>query len=44
MFGRANPLAEYPLVSAWWEWVTSDPAVAAGSAEMRTAVQAFFSR
>lgn len=42
IFGRPNPLQEYPLVTAWWEWVSSDAAVAAGSKEMRTAVQAFF--
>ena len=44
MFGRQDPLENYPLVSAWWQWVTADAAVARGSEEMRTAVQAFFSR
>ena len=44
MFGRENLLADYPRVGAWWEWVCADPAVAAGSAEMRKAVAAFFSR
>ena len=44
MFGRPKPLADYPLVGAWWEWVSSDSAVAAGSGEMRAAVQSFFSR
>jgi glutathione S-transferase len=44
MFGRQDPLGNYPLVSAWWQWVTADAAVARGSEEMRTAVQAFFSR
>jgi glutathione S-transferase len=42
MFGVEQPLDKHPLVAAWWEWVTSDPAVAKGSGEMRTAVQAFF--
>jgi glutathione S-transferase len=42
MFGRPNPLADYPLVADWWDWVVSDEAVAQGLAQMRTAVKAFF--
>lgn len=42
MFGRADPLADTPSVAAWWEWVTGDPAVAEGSAQMRNAVKQFF--
>lgn len=44
LFGRENILGNFPLVTAWWEWVLADDAVAAGSAQMRTAVRAFFSR
>jgi glutathione S-transferase len=42
MFGKAQPLAAYPQVQAWWEWVVDDAAVARGSNEMREAVKAFF--
>ena len=42
MFGKEQILQNYPLVAAWWEWVCGDPAIAAGSEEMRTAVRAFF--
>ncbi len=42
MFGRDEPLGQYPLVASWWEWVTADAAVARGSAQMRTAVKGFF--
>lgn len=44
LFGRPEPLAEYPLAAAWWQWVSRDAAVAASSAEMRTAVKGFFGR
>tara|TARA_R110001592_G_scaffold337300_1_gene623448 strand:+ start:40403 stop:41068 length:666 start_codon:yes stop_codon:yes gene_type:complete len=42
IFGRKSPLQAYPLVTDWWDWVISDEAVAAGSAQMRAAVQLFF--
>lgn len=42
MFGRPEPLADYPLVDAWWQWVSADAAVARGCAEMRAALQKFF--
>ena len=42
IFGRANPLEDYPLITQWWDWVVADDAVAQGSAQMRTAVKAFF--
>jgi glutathione S-transferase len=42
MFGLQNPLEDHSLVAAWWEWVSSDSAVARGSEEMRSAVQKFF--
>lgn len=42
LFGRPEPLADYPLVAAWWQWVSADAAVAKGSAQMRAAVQKFF--
>jgi glutathione S-transferase len=42
MFGVEHPLQDHPLVSGWWEWVSSDPAIATGSQQMRSAVQAFF--
>jgi glutathione S-transferase len=44
MFGVDQPLRDYPRVIAWREWVLADDAVARASAEMLTAVQAFFSR
>lgn len=42
MFGMEQPLSGFPRVSAWREWVMGDPAVAEGSRQMLTAVQAFF--
>lgn len=42
MFGRTQPLASYPQVQAWWDWVCTDAAVKRGSNEMREAVKAFF--
>lgn len=42
MFGRDDPLGQYPLAARWWEWVTADAAVARGSAQMRIAVKGFF--
>lgn len=44
MFGEQAPLADYPTVAAWRDWVLGDEAVARGSQEMHTAVAAFFSR
>lgn len=42
MFGLEQPLADCPHVAAWHRWVREDEAVAKGSAEMHTAVSAFF--
>jgi glutathione S-transferase len=42
LFGKADPLATFPLVRGWHEWVMTDEAVAASSAEMREAVAGFF--
>ena len=42
MFGVEQPLANYPRADAWRDWVQADEAVARGSAEMLTAVKAFF--
>ena len=42
IFSRANPLTDYPRITQWWDWVMADDAVAQGSAQMRTAVKAFF--
>ena len=42
LFGMADPLATFPRVMAWHEWVMRDEAVAASSAEMGAAVAGFF--
>ena len=42
MFGLDQALSAYPRVSAWWDWVKADAAVAKGSNEMLTAARAFF--
>jgi glutathione S-transferase len=42
MFGMEEALSGYPQVSAWWDWVKTDAAVAKGSNEMLSAARAFF--
>lgn len=42
MFGREQPLAQYPAVLEWWQWVGEDSAIARGNGEMLEAVKAFF--
>jgi glutathione S-transferase len=42
LFGAEDALAEYSAVSAWWQWVNSDAAVAGELAVMQNAAAAFF--
>jgi glutathione S-transferase len=42
LFGKDEPLAEYPLAAGWWDKVIADPAIAETSQEMRGAVAKFF--
>jgi glutathione S-transferase len=42
IFGRENPLAGYPQISAWRDHVGENAGVARGSTEMLTAAKAFF--
>lgn len=42
LFGSATPLADYPRVAEWLQWVKSDAAVAHSSGEMAEAVAGFF--
>lgn len=41
MFGRADPLAEYPAAARWQLWVSQDEDVQACTTEMKQAVAAF---
>lgn len=43
LFGNSDPLASYPGVAAWHQWVLEDEAVAESSREMAEATAAFFS-
>ena len=43
LFGRPEPLADFPRVAAWHQWATTDAAVAESSREMAEATAAFFS-
>ncbi|MEH6516700.1 MAG: glutathione S-transferase family protein [Halioglobus sp.] len=42
IFGRENPLAAYPRISAWRDHVGKNVGVARGATEMLTAAKAFF--
>ena len=42
MFGRTEPLVDYPAVARWCAWVEEDDDVQACTAEMKQAVAAFF--
>lgn len=42
LFGRTDPLADYPRVAEWLQWAKSDAAVARSAQEMAEAVAGFF--
>ncbi|WNC72159.1 glutathione S-transferase family protein [Thalassotalea psychrophila] len=40
LFGYENILADYPAITAWWQWVQQDSAVKQGIIEMENAFKA----